>query len=63
MSGLTENPWASPCITDLSHHVVKQIFDANSSVHRADSLVKLNVEFQKPATLSSTDSGCVISTI
>ena len=32
MAGLTENPWASPCITDLSHHVVKQIFEANSSV-------------------------------
>ena len=53
MSGLTENPWASPCFTDLSHHVVKEIFDANSSVsvHRIDSLVELNV-FQKQATLS-----------
>ena len=30
--GLTDDPWSSPCITDLSHHVVRQIFDANSSV-------------------------------
>ena len=32
--GLTDDPWSSPCITDLSHDVVRQIFDANSSVIR-----------------------------
>ena len=29
--GLTDDPWSSPCITDLSHVVVKQIFDSKGS--------------------------------